>query len=145
MKRILFILFSLFLSIGAYAQVDPNTGLNTRQKPRTGLFGGPKKVSSVNAANSLNKSFSFGSFTGVTDSTGILNINNPLNTKNSVFIPVNKDSSNYILTVTEIENNNIKVRVTDLIDGSLAPKDSTSVNIYWFIQRFVIVDDFEGV
>jgi hypothetical protein len=40
MKRILFILFGLLLTIVASAQVDPGTGLKGKKdKPNTGLFG----------------------------------------------------------------------------------------------------------
>lgn len=140
-------LFVLGFIVASFAQVDPNTGLNKNQrsKPNTGLFGVGKKATNRNLAISMNKSFDYGTFQASTDSTGNITISHKLGTVNFAVSVISSDTLPYVLMVTQKTKTTVTIKVVSVGDGAFAPVTNSPVKVDWFIRRFVIVDDIEGV
>lgn len=146
-KLIFTILFVIGFIVASFAQVDPNTGLNRNQrsKPNTGLFGVGKKASNRNLTISMNKSLDYGVFQDSTDANGDFIISHKLGTDNFAVSAISSDTLPYIFMVTAKTRTTVTIKVVSVADGVFAPVPNAPVKVDWFIRRFVIVDDIEGV
>jgi len=158
MKQILFAIAMLF-SVAATAQEARGTSrdfwnrpiqvlsTNIRPLPSAGSVLGNVngRWSSVSLPATVNKSSTWGVFQGSTDGDGEFTITHNLGTDSLAVNAISSDVVPYIFMVVAKTDTTVTIKVVTIEDGAFAPADSTAVKVDWYIRRFVIVDDIEGV